>query len=446
MDPIEKSTACGICIYSPVFYRSQTPLIEQLDSAIMAQQTLTPTILLGIGGGISAYKAVEVASTFHKKGIETHVAMTRAAQRFVTPLTFSAITGNPVLNDIFPQNETLRESEDNYPHLYPATRADICAILPATANMIGNIAHGLGNDIVSTSVLSLSKQCRRFYCPAMNVEMWNQQSVQRNLQILDELGWKRIGPYYGSQACGSIGVGRMAEPSEIAHAILEEKEPLSLQNKAVLILSGPTIEAIDPVRFISNHSSGKMGKALAEAAMELGAKVEFITGPISPENDPQGLGNNIYRVNTANEMLERAEEIFPKVEIAIFAAAVADYSPATPSKKKLPKSNDPQSLELAPTPDIAAILGKRKQEGQICIGFAVECKEKEYSDASALAKMKKKNFDSIILNGIDSFNSQSGHFHFFQKAAKQKKVTWGKISKSECASRIFREIINTHSK
>ncbi len=391
------------------------------------------TVLLGIGGGIAAFKSIQVASTLFQNGFDVHVAMSPSSQNFIKPLSFSAVINRPVLSSLFPELQT-NDKETIYPHLFPANHADIFVLLPATANMIAKVAHGFGPEVVSACALSLPEHCKRYYCPAMNAEMWQQITVQNNMTLLDDLGWQRIGPEQGHLACGVIGEGRMSEPESIIDAICNKDEPKILADKRVLILSGPTLEHIDPVRFISNGSSGKMGKELALAAVRFGASVDFISGPVASPNLPSGPGIKVKNILSAKEMLYEAENSFPEADIALFVAAVSDYMPVETNSSKLPKNKGEFSLKFESTPDIAATLGSTKTDEQICIGFALETN----SDAvdKAKSKLKSKNLDAIILNGIKSFGGEKGHFSYISECG-QNVEKWGVIPKTQCAQQII---------
>ena len=399
-------------------------------------------VLLGIGGGIAAYKAIQIASKLFQSGLETHVAMTEAAQKFINPLTFSAVTNRKVISKIFSPTSASDKLEEIYPHLYPATYTDIFVLAPATADLIAKIAYGFGDGIVSTCVLSLPENCKRFFCPSMNVEMWNQKIVQQNVAKIEADGWVRIGPDKGHLACGAIGAGRMAEPELILEKIWNEGQEEILASKQVLILSGPTIEPIDPVRFISNASSGKMGKALALAAAAQGANVDFVSGPVPQENLPFHPKINIVKISNAAEMLKAAQTHFSKADIAIFAAAVADFTPKDPNNTKSPKPSADFKLELTKTKDIAATLGKSKKQNQLCIGFALESAQEAIALQHAQEKIQRKDLDGIVLNYPDSFNSDSGNFTFLSQADGVQMKKWGKINKETCANKIMDEIIN----
>lgn len=389
-------------------------------------------ILLGVCGGIAAYKAVEVASRLRKAGCNVHVAMTDAARAFVTPLTFAAVAGNPVLDRTLPDGASAGEAA--YPHLYPATRADAFVVLPATANTIAKLAHGHGADPVSTSALSLPATCIRIIAPAMNVEMWRNPAVQENVRILEARGWTRIGPDSGALACGMEGEGRMSEPHAIAELVLNQlNAPRPLAGRRVLILSGPTREHFDPVRFIGNPSTGKMGRALALAAAEAGASVDFITGPVAAENLPRSASIRIEHITSADDLLTAARAHFADADIVIYAAAVADYRPAGGAQsQKLPKQDAPLTLHLEPTPDVAATLNADKRDGQVAIGFALQTHD---GPAKAAAKMKKKKFDGIVLNALDALGGDTGSYTWLSPDAEPE--SWGELTKTECARRIL---------
>jgi len=394
-------------------------------------------ILLGIGGGISAYKAVQVASTLYQSGQAVYVAMTKAAQQFVTPLSFAGVTRRRAVTDMFTPPST-DEREDIYPHLYPATEAEVFVLVPATANLIGKVAHGIGDDVVTTAALSLPASCRRYFCPAMNVEMWRQPVVQANVALLESRGWRRIGPDAGHLACGTTGTGRMSEAADIVAIIradLEAGAPLA--GKRVLILSGPTVEHLDPVRFLSNHSSGKMGKALAEAAARSGASVDFVSGPVAAANLPSHPGITVHPVVSARDMLAQAQSLFPAADGVLYVAAVADYQVLTPDAQKRPKTKRPFTLQLDPTPDIAATLCAARRPGQACIGFALETED---GLAKAKGKLARKHLDGIVLNGVDSFGAADGDFTYVSARPDVAPAAWGRLDKAECARRILAEL------
>ena len=345
-------------------------------------------ILLGITGGIAAYKMVEVASRLTKLGHSVHVVMTESATRFITPLTFRNITRNPVEIDLFspPRNYTVK-------HISLAERADICLIGPATANFIGRLAHGLADDLLTTVIMA--SKAPVLLAPSMNVNMFNNPILQGNLSYLREKGYEVIEPDSGRMACGDEGKGRLPEPAELVENILAGLTKKDFKGKRLLISAGPTREPLDPVRFFSNYSSGKMGYALARAASYRGATVKLISGPtqLTPP-----LGAETIRVEKAVEMKEAVERLADEQDIIIMAAAVMDFSPADPQKDKIKKSGNQQKLvKLRATTDILAGLGQRKKRGQYLIGFAAESRN---LPENARAKLKNKNLDMIIGNDI----------------------------------------------
>jgi phosphopantothenoylcysteine decarboxylase / phosphopantothenate---cysteine ligase len=394
-------------------------------------------VLVGICGGIAAYKAVDAVSRLRKAGLDVHVAMSDAATRFVTPMTFAAISGHPVLQHLFPSG-TEPAAEDAYPHLYPATRADLFLLMPATADMMARVAHGLGFDTVSTCALSLPAGCRRVFCPAMNVEMWRQPVVQSNVSALEQAGWLRIGPDAGALACGMEGEGRMAEPAEIAERVLALLAPVpSLRGRKILVLSGPTREHLDPVRFIGNPSSGKMGRALAEEAALCGADVDVVTGPVDDANLPRGGGIRVHRIVNAEQMLAKAQSLFEAADVIVYAAAVADYKPVAPHPAKLPKQKGEFPLQLVATPDVAATLGARRRTGQVTIGFALQTGD---GREEAGRKLREKGFDGIVLNALDALGGESGTYTFLASPeSKRPPETWGTLDKRACARKILAE-------
>lgn len=395
-----------------------------------------PIILVGVSGGIAAYKTVDVVSRLKKTGANVHVLMTEAASKFVAPLTFEAVSGNRVLSSVFPET-SVDHPEQAYPHLYPATSADAFVIAPATADIVARLAAGLGSDALTTSALSLPATCKKFFAPAMNVEMWNQPVVQENVARLEKLGWTRIGPDAGDLACGMVGEGRMSEPEVIVRSILTGSIPAqtrtALSGKRVLILSGPTCEHIDPIRFISNASSGKMGRALAEEAESLGANVTFLTGPVPNENLPRGASIQIEKVCSADNLLRAGQHHFEQCDVIVYAAAVADYRPASYTEKKLPKQTGTVTLELESTPDVAATLNVKKRDDQVAIGFALQTHDGE---KRAVEKMRAKKFDGIVLNAPDALGGDDGRYTFFD-AGSENADNWGKLTKRTCAQKIF---------
>ena len=401
----------------------------------MDPQTGQPVALLGVGGGVAAYKAVAVASRLRQEGFRTYVAITRAGAEFVAPLTFSAVTGNRTQADMF-RGPGDGSAEEIYPHLYPATNADLFCVLPATADLLAKLATGIGDDMVSVSALAVPAACRCYFCPAMNVNMWAKSVVQANAATLVARGWRQIGPAAGHLACGHQGAGRMAEPDEIIGVLLgDAARSAALAGRRVLVLSGPTVEPLDPVRFLSNRSSGKMGRALALAAARAGATVDFVTGPVEASNLPLHPRVTIAPVGTAAEMLAAAQARFAAADAAIFVAAVADFTVAATAARKLERRAG-VTLTLVPTPDIAGTLAAQRRAGQVCVGFALETHE---GPAHARAKLKRKQLDGIVLNGTDSFGAGEGHFTWFG-AATPAGEAWGRLAKGDCAERVIAQL------
>lgn len=345
------------------------------------------TIIVGVCGGIAAYKVVDAVSRLVKLGADVHVIMTAHAEEFVTPLTFQSISKNLVVTDMFaePKSWDIR-------HISLAEKVDLVLVAPATANVIGKIAAGIADDMLTTVILATKAPV--MFIPAMNTGMFENPVFQRNMQLLGSLGYQFMDPETGVMACGTSGKGRLPEPRCIAEqvcAFLQARQ--DLQGKRVLITAGPTREPIDPVRYISNHSSGKMGYAIAEAAAARGAEVVLISGPVAL----QAPGNiQVERVVTAEEMLEKAVKHYENCDVAIMAAAVADYRCAEVQSHKIKKDSSEMVLELVRNPDIAKELGLRKQK-QVNIGFSAETDQLEMH---ALQKLKAKNFDMIVANDV----------------------------------------------
>jgi phosphopantothenoylcysteine decarboxylase/phosphopantothenate--cysteine ligase len=397
------------------------------------------TVLVGVCGGIAAYKVVDVVSRLRKAGLEVRVAMSHAAQQFVTPLTFSAISGHAVLAALFPADSGTSR-EEAYPHLYPATRADVFLVAPATADMIAKLVQGLGDDTVSTSALSLPSHCLRVFCPAMNVEMWNQPVVQNNVAQLEQAGWLRVGPEAGELACGMEGQGRMSEPAAIEEFVLAAlSKRTAFAGRRLLIISGPTREHLDPVRFIGNPSTGKMGKALAEEALAQGAEVDFVTGPVAENHLPRGPRLHTHPVVSADDMMKKAQSLYDGAHAVVYAAAVADYRPVEFHDKKLPKRDGELTLRLEATPDVAATLNAAKRPGQVTIGFALQTHD---GVQKARAKLQKKHLDGIVLNSLDALGGETGTYTYLRadNGHAGDEAAWGLLTKRECARRILGEV------
>lgn len=352
---------------------------------------MAKTVIVGVTGGIAAYKAAEIVRGLCKRGITVHILMTEAATRFVTPLTFQTLSGNPVVVDMFAEPRVW-----NVQHVAYAQRADLVLVAPATASTIGKLAAGMADDMVSATVLTTTAPV--VLAPAMNSNMYNHPVVQANLRRLREIGYHIIAPGVGELACGDVGEGRLADVSQILDQVfLLLDRGQDLAGMTLLVTAGPTREYIDPVRFISNPASGKMGYALAEAARVRGGRVLLVTGPTT-EQPPVGV--EVVRVTTTAEMLEAVLDFFPKADIVLKAAAVSDYRPLSTAPQKIKKGEQQLQLTLERNPDILALLGSRKGD-KILVGFAAETQEVL---KHAQEKLRRKNLDLIVANDV----SQAG--------------------------------------
>ena len=344
-------------------------------------------IILGVTGGIAVYKSLELVRRFKKANNEVKVVMTKSATEFVTPLSFETLSGNPVYSQLFGEIQSW-EME----HITMASWGDVLLIAPATANIIGKYANGIADDALSTLLLSFKKQV--FIAPAMNENMYLNPVVQDNIVRLKRGGVKFIEPGKGALACGTEGVGRLADLDVIENALDEYfKENEDLRGMEILLNAGPTREFIDPTRFISNPSSGKMGYALAEKAASRGADVVLVSGPtnlVTPD------GVKLKKVTSAQEMLKAMKKYHKNFDIVIFTAAVSDFRPSSVAKKKIKKEESPDSIKLSQNPDIAEELGREKGK-RIHIGFAAET---ENILENAKKKLKRKKFDLIVVNDV----------------------------------------------
>ncbi len=365
-------------------------------------------ILLVVTGGISAYKSAFLVRLLVRAGAVVRVLMTDAATRFVTPLTFEVLSGNPVPMEMFASR-----SDAPVEHVDLAVWADAVVIAPGTADFIGKIAGGLADDLPSTVVCAA--RCPVWLAPAMNDGMWDNPAVRRNIDILTGDGRRIIDPGEGDLACGTRGAGRMAEPEEILSSIESSFSPGPLEGLRVLVTSGRTEEDIDPVRYISNRSSGKMGFALARRATELGAEVTLIHGPVDVAPPAVSV---VTRIGSSAEMKKAVTKAFPKCDLLIMAAAVADYTPAKKSSGKIKREKSAMSLGLEPTADILAGLAGKKRSGQVVVGFALESGDGE---ASARSKAKAKGCDYVVLNmigGRTGFNADTNSVTIFKGTKK----------------------------
>ena len=346
-------------------------------------------IVLGVTGGIAAYKAVEVASRLRKLGAEVFVIMTKNACEFVTPLTFETISNHPVVTDTFARPETWEVE-----HIALAKRAALFVIAPATANILAKMAHGIADDMLSTTVLATRAPI--LLAPAMNTNMWEADATRENMRVLENRGVLTVGPGTGFLAEGTHGVGRMAEPEEIVESVLScLAHKQDLQGLKVLVTAGPTRERIDPVRYLTNDSSGKMGYAIVRQAIRRGAKVTLVTGPVQltvPE------GAQAVPVETTQQMHDAVLGLCAEQDILIQAAAPADFRFVNPSDQKIKKqAGHTLILEMTENPDIAAAVGEQKRPGQVLIGFAAETQNLL---ENARAKLQKKNLDMIVANDV----------------------------------------------
>ena len=347
-------------------------------------------VVLGVGGGIAAYKSAEVARALIERGARVEVVMTDAAQEFVRPLTFAALTGNKVITSLFAARTSEETLSSAVEHIRVATDNELLVVAPATADLLGRFAHGLAGDFLTTLYLAFTGPVA--LAPAMNTNMWNHPATQSNVETLRRRGHYFLEPDSGLLACGLTGPGRMAEPERIAEEVLRlAVRRTDLEGETVVVTAGPTQEAIDPVRFISNRSSGKMGYALAEAAASRGARVVLIAGPVHLPDPP---GVLVRHVRSAQEMHAAVFEHLSGATIIVKAAAVADYFLGAASPRKVKKTAARLSLELDPTPDILAELGGRKGD-RILIGFAAET---ENLLPEARRKLAAKNCDMVVAN------------------------------------------------
>ena len=346
------------------------------------------TVLLGVTGSIAAYKIAYLASALVKQGAKVHVLMTKNAVNFINPITFETLTGNKCLVDTFDRN-----FEFSVEHVALAKAADVCLIAPASADVIGKIAHGIADDMLTTTVMACT--CRKIISPAMNTRMYENPILQDNLEILERYGMEVIRPAKGYLACGDTGAGKMPEPEVLLEYILREAAwEKDLAGKRILVTAGPTQEAIDPVRYITNHSSGKMGYAIARAAAFRGADVTLVTGPV--HLDPP-LFVETVPVVSAQDMFEAVSSRSEAQDIIIKAAAVADYTPVERADQKVKKKEGDLSIPLKRTQDILAWLGEHRREGQFLCGFSMET---EHLLENSRAKLAKKHVDMIAANSL----------------------------------------------
>jgi len=385
-------------------------------------------ILLIVTGGIAAYKAAYLVRLLRRDGAEVRVVMSEAATEFVTPLTFEVLSGNPVSRDLFASR-----NEPGVEHVELASWAERIVVAPATADCLSKAAHGAADDIASTVLAAARRPV--LFAPAMNAGMWENPAVRRNIAALERDGRRFVEPGVGDLACGETGAGRMAEPEEIVSAIRKSFAPPALAGVRVLVTAGRTEEEIDDVRYITNRSTGRMGFALARAAMEMGAKVTLIHGAVDLPAPPV---DSAARVVSADEMRKAVSKAFPRADLTIMAAAVSDFTPSKRSPGKIGRGKERLSIELEPTADILASLGARKREDQVVVGFALESDDAE---KRAHEKIRKKGCDYLALNRIGEktgFGSETNSITLFKGTRKM--LETGLISKEEAASLILEKI------
>ena len=381
-------------------------------------------IALGVTGCIAAYKAIEVMRGLQKAGVSVQVILTRSAAEFVTPLTFESLSAQNVITDMFQpgQNRDIH-------HISVAQSIQLLAVVPATANILGKFAHGIADDFLST--LYLSNPAPVLIAPAMNVEMWHHPAVRANVEILRARGHHFVNPEPGPLACGMEGEGRLAAVDVIVARILDVLQAdRSLAGLKVLVTAGPTVEDIDPIRFLSNRSSGKMGYAVAQVASRRGAEVILISGPTGLAA-PAGV--RVVQVRSAAEMKDAVLRVYPDMDFVIKAAAVADYRPAAPASQKIKKNSDTMELHLTRTDDILDLLGREKRN-QILVGFAAET---EHLLDSAREKLTRKNLDLLVANDVSSgvFGSDSTTAHVLSRTGET--VTLREQSKLAVAGKLL---------
>ncbi|MCF8035723.1 MAG: bifunctional phosphopantothenoylcysteine decarboxylase/phosphopantothenate--cysteine ligase CoaBC [Desulfobacteraceae bacterium] len=370
-------------------------------------------IILGVSGGIACYKSVELMRHLQRAGADVRVAMTRNAGWFVGPVTFEAISGHPVFMDMFESNR-----EEPMRHISWAENADAAVIAPATGNIIGKLANGIADDALSTLMLAVTAP--KLICPAMNTHMYENRSVQRNLEQLEADGYIIVEPSAGELACKAVGPGRLADPERIYSRILDVFLPNDYFGKKVVVTAGPTREPMDPVRFISNPSSGKMGYALARAAAGRGAHVILVSGPTEIE-----VPDRVHHVwvETAQEMAEAVFAEADSADMIIKVAAVSDYRPVEVALHKVKKGQERITLELEKTTDILAALAERKCAGQILVGFAAETRDLEENATAKLAAKKLDMIAANLIGGADSgFRTDTNHIRLFYKNGKSEQL------------------------
>lgn len=388
------------------------------------------TVLLGITGSIAAYKIAYLASALHKLHADVHVLMTENATNFINPITFETLTGNKCLVDTFDRNFQFQVE-----HVSIAKKADVVMIAPASANVIGKLANGLADDMLTTTVMAC--RCQKILAPAMNTAMYENPVVQDNIRRLQTYGYEVITPASGYLACGDTGAGKMSEPETLLEYILREAAfQKDLAGKKLLVTAGPTQEAIDPVRCLTNHSSGKMGYAIAKMAMLRGAEVTLVSGPTAIEPP---LFVKVVPVTSARDMFEAVTGLSDEQDIIIKAAAVADYRPKQVSEDKVKKKDDQASIELERTDDILKYLGQHKKQGQFLCGFSMETRDML---RNSRAKLEKKHLDMVAANNLKVEGAGfQGDTNVLTLITQDEEVSLPLMSKEDAALKILDKIL-----
>ena len=393
------------------------------------------TVLLGITGSIAAYKIAYLASALHKLHADVHVLMTENATNFINPITFETLTGNKCLVDTFDRNFQFQVE-----HVSIAKKADVVMIAPASANVIGKLANGLADDMLTTTVMAC--RCQKILSPAMNTAMYENPVVQDNIRKLKNYGYEVITPASGYLACGDTGAGKMPEPETLLEYILKEAAfQKDLAGKKLLVTAGPTQEAIDPVRCLTNHSSGKMGYAIAKMAMLRGAEVTLVSGPTAIEPP---LFAKVVPVTSARDMFEAVTGLSDEQDIIIKAAAVADYRPKQVSEDKVKKKDDQAFIELERTDDILKYLGQHKKQGQFLCGFSMETRD---MIRNSRAKLEKKNLDMVAANNLKVEGAGfQGDTNVLTLITQDEEVSLPLMSKEDAAAKILDKILMLYPK
>lgn len=386
-------------------------------------------IILGVTGSIAAYKIASLASMLMKQGCNVHVMMSKNATNFINPITFETLTGNKCLVDTFDRN-----FQYSVEHVSLAKLADVVMVAPASANVIAKLAHGMADDMLTTTILAC--KCKKIISPAMNTNMFENPIVQDNLRICASYGMEIIDPAVGYLACGDTGAGKMPEP-EVLYDYIEREVACKkdLSGKKILITAGPTIEAIDPVRFLSNHSTGKMGYAIAKAAYLRGAEVTVVTGKTDTKKPPFA---KVIEIKSAKEMFEAVKDCYGDQDAIIKAAAVADYRPKTAGTEKTKKTDGDMSIDLERTDDILLWLGKHRKDGQFLCGFSMETQNMLENSRK---KLEKKNIDMIVANNLKMAGAGFGtDTNVVTIITKEKEQELEIMTKDEVAHRLLDEI------